>query len=230
MLSKLPPTVDPLKHTLGQVLLSTCKIKATNLKNNMKSGITRSWFAESTEVHGQVGRIFIKRDTLVNINHEVAAYHVARLSGLVDVAPCTVRMIYGLKKGWSEAADKPHNKKCVVQMYLRNYEQGGYETKNSKSFYKRCRLFDYLIDNGDRHEGNVMSLDNHYVAIDNAFGFSGRNCASTPRFDYHWGKKFHVEIERLRGSNILDLLVPLLNKTALKDFVSRLTAITTETQ
>ncbi|KKM71839.1 hypothetical protein LCGC14_1426470, partial [marine sediment metagenome] len=98
MLSKLPPTIDPLKYTLGQVLLSSRKLRRTSFESNMKSGITSSWYGESAKVRGQTGKIFIKVDMIQNLRHEVAAYHVARLSGLVDVVPCTVRFVDGLKE------------------------------------------------------------------------------------------------------------------------------------
>ena len=227
MLSKLPPTVDPLKYTLGQMLLSSCKIKGTNLENNMGSGITSSWFAKATKIHGQTGKVFIKQDNFRNLQHEVAAYHVARLSGIVDVVPCTIRLVHGLKERWAEETDKLHKGKCVVQLYLKNYERTESDTKQAKDFYRRCRLFDYLINNGDRHGGNVMSYGEHYVAIDNAFAFFN-NCNNGPQLDNLKFKKFSVEIERLRSSPVLDFLMPLLDSEALKSFVKRIAALTVE--
>ncbi|KKM73980.1 hypothetical protein LCGC14_1404880, partial [marine sediment metagenome] len=125
---------------------------------------------------------------------------------------------------WAGASEKPSRKMCVVQMYLRNYERTESETKAAREFRERCQLFDYLINNGDRHGGNVMALGEHYVAIDNAFAFSGEH-GGGPAFSCLNLSLFREEIERLRSSPILDFLMPLLSEDSLKRFVKHLVSL-----
>ena len=216
MLGKLPPTVDPLKYTLGQVLLSGCSIRRKAIEDNEYFGVSYSWFADVTKVKGQEGRVFIKHDEVKNLNHEVAAYHIARLSGLVDVAPCTVRLVS--VDLYDEGPGNRH--KCVVSMFWNGYERGDSETDSAVAFMERCRLFDYLIDNGDRHPGNIMSNGDHNVAIDHAYGFSTEHCGGGPNPKRCKKAKNEAEyIKNLRNSNILDLLVPLLEPEWLNGFI-----------
>ena len=221
MLGKLLPTVDPLKYTLGQVLLSGCKIERSKIEDNEYSGISDSWFADATKIKGKEGRVFIKHDEAKNLNHEVAAYHVARLSGLVDVAPCTVRLV-----SVGPTYEGPGNRhKCVVSLFWNGYEQGESDTDSAVAFRERCRLFDYLIDNGDRHPGNIMSNGDHNVAIDHAYGFSTEHCGGGPNSKrYKRVKDVAQYIKNLRNSNILDLLVPLLEPEWLNGFIKRLSS------
>ena len=219
MLSKLS-NVDPLLHTLGQALLSSCQIDSNNLENNMHRGVSFSWVADASCGDHQSGRVFIKGDRHNYLRNEIAAYHVARLSGIVDVAPCTVRVVDHLTTN----CEKLVTRECMVMMFLTGYETVSEKIGASASdmFKRRCRLFDFLIDNGDRHTKNMMVRDTHEVAIDHAFGFSEDN---------HIPKKFKMHeddlkfVRQLRASPILDFLRPLLPPKSLINFVARLSLL-----
>lgn len=218
MLNRLTGQVNPLQHTLGQALLAKAKLDKHSAKYNDASGITPSWFVTGTCGSRKArGDLFAKCDTRRNVETEVAAYHVARLSGLVDVAPCTVRHT----ARWARDLAGSLRSGMLVALRWSDYEMLYYNGP-SNVFARRCKIFDYLIRNNDRHEGNMMVHDGHEVSVDHAISFGA--------FSYtRGGPAVHPDdwhcVVRLRESHILDLLVPLLGGLETRLFGQRLAAL-----
>lgn len=218
MLSRLAGQVNPLQHTLGQALLAKARFDKHSVKYNRDSGITPSWFVTGMCGSRKTrGDLFVKCDTRRNAETEVAAYHVARLSGLVDVAPCTVRRT----ARWARELAGSARTGMLVALCWSGYKEMHYESP-SDVFVRRCRIFDRLIRNSDRHTGNMMTYGGHQVSVDHAISFG----ASTYSRD---GMAVHPDdwhcVQRLRDSPILDLLVPLLGSLETQQFGQRLAAL-----
>jgi hypothetical protein len=206
---------DPMAATVEQAILGKVRLRTAKRVVNMDSGVCESWFVPAGAA-GIRGQAFVKRDREEFAKREVAAYHVARISGLVDVAPCIV------KPDTKWAAGTPHvNMALVVAMRWTGYEQLR-DKEPTDAYSRRVRLFDYIIRNWDRHHGNSMLRGRHVVAVDHGFAFDDA---------VHRAPGVHFDdyecIRRLRraGWQLLWLLNGLLDRSALNGFIQRLGAL-----
>lgn len=85
---------------------------------------------------------------------EVLAYEFDRANGF-NLVPITIEKSYKNKKG-------------SLQLFVNKDTNIDYELED----FDRQRLFDFLIDNGDRHDENYfISTEGQLVSIDNGLGF-----------------------------------------------------------
>jgi hypothetical protein len=214
--------LDALECTTPQVLLKNSRVVDGSLDYNNMAGMSASYFVSVRYKGRKSTRVFAKVDELGIARREVAAYHVARLSGLVDVAPCTIQNLKWLGKDIHTT--KPKHVVLVEMMWPKEYKEIGHGYPSSK-FGQRLRLFDHLIVNSDRHSGNMMfkkwARRKHEVAIDHGLCFNYDRLGS-----YQVTAINYAYIERLRADwLILELLEQLLTPSNFKDFVGRLQRI-----
>ena len=206
---------DPMGATVEQAILGKMHLRTADRVVNVDSGVCESWFMPASGA-GIRGQAFVKRDREEFAKREVAAYHVARISGLVDVAPCVVRP----DTRWAAGIPRV-GMALVVAMCWTGYEQlRGEEPSNV--YARRVRLFDYIIRNWDRHHGNSMLRGRHVVAVDHGFAFDDAN-TRTP--SVHCDDYECVRRLRRAGWRLLWLLNGLLDRSALNGFIQRLGAL-----
>lgn len=107
---------------------------------------------------------YVDRDYswLANPKAEIAAYEIDRALGL-GMVPVTVEAKFQGIKG-------------SLQVFVEKTEGHDYSSE------KKMQLFDYLINNWDRHEFNRLSYDGRVVAIDHGLAFqpSGKERGYNP--------------------------------------------------
>lgn len=98
----------------------------------------------------RVGDVTI-RDFHDGFVYECAAYRLSRLLGFDNVPPCVLRTIDGRAGSvqlWIEHATTEYQNRYDVD--------GPFAENRSPDEFRKMRVFDALIDNFDRHPGNVL--------------------------------------------------------------------------
>jgi hypothetical protein len=238
--AKMPPRVwrnpdlEPLPFATAeeaQAFLSSAKVLS---QEDIPKGVTKPkkilLEKDGVRAHAKFGSVHTsgQREKLADgtvemyfldsFKADMATYELSRLLGLDNVPPAVVRNIDG--------------EDGIMQLWIENltsYEDwiGEGNTGTPPSLYFRrqvrdMRVFDLLIRNIDRHQGNIMwDPDNNLWLIDQTRSLAGDKKLRNPdKFD-GCSRTLYDAIKKLDDQTITDVVTPYLSKMEIKALLKR---------
>lgn len=232
IMASAPPSLDLKEKTHSTAPSLEEKILTNNERKSSKElgGGCSKVFLVSLENDGSAifkpeeGAYTVRGKNGTGFKRERAAYLVDRFFGINLVPPTVVREIDGNIGS--------------VQRFIADARTGyqiSYNEKRTHSAFRveeiiRMRVFDYIISNSDRHDGNYLVKDGKLYAIDHGLSFFTESYG-VGHLSNHEGKTIPEDIKRkvqeLLNSEYLksiftELMTELLDKEEVAALMKRL--------